>query len=42
MQFVHHPEVKMRAMFQSTFVKFAALACAVAALAYAFGAMRMM
>jgi hypothetical protein len=29
-------------MFQSTFVKFAALACAVAALAFGFGACRMM
>ena len=32
----------MKTMFQSTFVKFAVLACAVAALAYAFGACRMM
>jgi hypothetical protein len=32
----------VKSMFQSTFVKFAALACAVAALAFGFGACRMM
>jgi hypothetical protein len=43
MLFVPPPEVTMRAMFQSTFVKLAVLTCAVAAVAYfAFGACRMM
>lgn len=37
MPFVHHSEVTMRTMFRSTFMKFAALAGVVAALAFMLG-----